>query len=279
MNAKPKHGASGHDSAGLVVEMLRSHLMPGAQERTIRQAVAGARFCAVMLNDGGTGVANLCPDVCGEPTREASDRLPRRGTAAADVLATLGPNTQSALGLATANALANRPDNWGGSRDTAVGGDLLDVLELRPDDHVGMVGYFSPLVEPVRQRVKRLFIFERRGHLTPDLLPENRAAELLPKCSVALITATTLINGTVDALLGAAANCREVVLLGPSTPLVPEVFAKLPQRASLLSGMVVADAAALLRVVARGGGTRDFKSSMTKVNVRVNVTGGRLPVA
>jgi len=280
VNAKPNHGASVRDSAGLVVGMLRSHLMPGAQERTIRQVVAGARFCAVILDDGGTGVANLCPDVCGEPSRQASDWLPRRGTAAADVLATLGSTAQSALGLATANALANRPDNWGGPRDAAVVvGDLLDVLELRPDDHVGMVGCFSPLVEPVRQRVKRLSIFERRGHLTPDLLPENRAAELLPECSVALITATTLVNGTIDALLGAAANCREVVLLGPSTPLVPEVFAKSPQRASLLSGVVVADAAGLLRVVARGGGTRDFKSSMAKVNVRVNVTGAGLPEA
>ncbi|MFH1747289.1 MAG: DUF364 domain-containing protein [Planctomycetota bacterium] len=270
MNAKPEQGASARDRAGLVIETLRSHLTPGAQERTIRQVVAGARFCAVVLDDGGTGLANLCPDVCGEPSRRVSDWLPQPGTAATDVLATLASSARSALGLATANALANRPDDWGGPRGAAaIGGDLLDVLELRPDDHVGMVGCFSPLVEPIRQRVHRLSIFERAPRLSPDLLPENRAADLLPECSVALITATALMNGTIDALLGAAAHCREVVLLGPSTPLAPEVFAEPPRRVSLLSGMVAADAGELLRAVARGGGTRDFGTSAAKINVRV----------
>jgi uncharacterized protein (DUF4213/DUF364 family) len=227
-----------------------------------------------MLDDGGTGVANLCPDVCGEPSREVSDWLPRVGTAAADALATLASAARAVIGLATANALANRPDPRGGRwNESIIGGDLLDVLELRPDDHVGMVGCFVPLVEPIRQRVRRLSIFERAQRLTPDLLPENQAAELLPQCSVALITATTLTNGTIDALLVAAADCREVVLLGPSTPLLPEVFASSPRRASLLAGVLVADSEELLRTVAQGGGTRDFMTSVAKVNVRVSTTG------
>jgi uncharacterized protein (DUF4213/DUF364 family) len=136
-----------------------------------------------------------------------------------------------------------------------------------------MVGCFSPLVEPIRQRVRRLFIFERGPRLAPDLLPENRAADLLPECSVALITATTLMNGTIDALLSAAAHCREVVLLGPSTPLVADVFADSHRRASLLSGVVVTDSPGLVRVVARGGGTRDFGTSVSKVNLRVRAAG------
>jgi len=240
--------------------------MPGAQERTIRQVVAGARFCAVVLDDGGTGVANLCPEVCGEPSRWVSDWLPQPRTAAADVLATLGSSARSALGLATANALASRPHRWDGQRNAAViSGDLLDRLELRPDDHVGMVGCFSPLVEAIRRRVERLSVFERGERVARGLLPERRAAELLPECSVALIIATTLLNGTIDALLVASANCREVVLLSPSTPLVPEVFAKSPRRASVLSGMVVADADELFRTVARGGGTRDFRTSVAQV--------------
>ena len=87
------------------------------------------------------------------------------------------------------------------------------------------------------------------------------------------ITATTLINGTIDELLAAAANCREVVLLGPSTPLVPEVFAKSPRRVILLAGVVVTNAEELLRTVARDGETRDFKTSVVKVNVRVSAVG------
>jgi hypothetical protein len=117
------------------------------------------------------------------------------------------------------------------------------------------------------------------GGVTPDLLPEDRAAELLPQCSVALITATTLTNGTIGALLVAAANCRKIVLFGPSTPLVPGVFAASPRRASLVSGVLVTDGEELLRTVARDGGTRDLKTSVAKVNVRANVAGSGLSEA
>jgi uncharacterized protein (DUF4213/DUF364 family) len=256
--------------------------MAEARDRTIRQAVAGGRFCAVMLDDGGVGVANLCPDVCGQPSRQVSDELPQPGTLAVDALATLSRADCSAVGLATANALANRlvtgshrTDQAGSLRAGGWGaasteGDLLDVLELRSEDHVGMVGCFSPLVEPIRRRVRSLSIFERAQRLRPGLLPEGRAAELLSRCSVALLTATTLINGTIDELLTATASCREVVLLGPSTPLVPEVFAGFSRRVTLLAGVVVTDAAELLRTIARDGGTRDFRTSVAKVNVRVN---------
>ena len=263
--------ASSHENTGCVIEALQGHLMAKARERAIQKTVAGGRFCAVMLDDGGVGVANLCPDVCGEPTRRVSDWLPRPGAPAADTLATLATPERSAVGLATANALANRFFGRGDPSDELCSrGDLLKALELRPDDHVGMVGCFCPMVEGIRRRVRRLSIFERGQRLTPDLLPEDRAAELLPECSVALITATTLINGTIDELLAAAANCREVVLLGPSTPLVPEVFATVPGVVTLLAGVVVTDAEELLRTVARDGGTRDFKTSVVKVNVRVS---------
>lgn len=266
MSAPTQHGAG----ASSVTDMLISSLMGRARERTVRQAVGGARFCGIMLDDGATGVANLCPEVCGKPSRPVSNCLPQAGSPAADVLATLAPPTRSAVGLATANALANRPEQWDERREAgAAKGDLLEVLELRPDDQVGMVGCFGPLVEPIGRRVRRLFVFERSPRLTSDLLPESQAGELLPQCSVVIITATTLLNGTIDALLAAAANCREVVVLGPSTPLVPEVFVQAPRRVSLLAGVLVTDAHELLRVVARGGGTRDFLTSVVKVNVKV----------
>ena len=253
-----------------VVETVISHLLPEAAKRGVRRAVFGGRFCAVMLDDGGVGVANICPDVCGVPGQRVTSLIPPRATPAAEALAALAPPTRSPFGLATANALANRfPDPHISPGEMGLDRDLLEVLELQPDDHVGMVGCFNPLVDPIRRRVRRLSIFERARRLAPGLLDANQAFELLPECSVALITATTLINGTIDTLLGAAATCREVVLLGPSTPLLPEVFARSPGRVTLLAGVVVSNAEELLGKVARDGGTRDFRGSVAKVNVRV----------
>lgn len=254
-----------------VAGMLRDHLMESARARSIRKVVVGGRFCAVVLDDGWAGAVNICPDVCGEPSVTMSDGLLPPGTSAADALANLVRPARSAMGLATANALANRPIHLlGTSCEQRSGGDLLDVLELNPDDHVGMVGCFSPMLDRIRRRVGRLSIFERPPRLRPGLYPEQRAYEMLPTCSVALITATTIVNGTVDGLLAASAGCREVVLLGPSTPLVAELFVSAPRRATLLAGVLITKPDELLDIVARGGGTRDFEAGVTKVNIRVD---------
>ena len=270
MNIEPRSFSSPGQSSTVVSELIKAHLAAEARKQTLRRAVKGARFCAVALDDGITGVANISPDACGKPSPEALRTLPEPGSPAGDALFLLGSPGGSAAGLATANALANRSIRDGGLWDeTRIGGNLLEVLDLRPEDHVGMVGHFFPLEEPIRSRVERLSIFERGPRLATGLLSEDHAPEVLSRCSIAIITATTLINGTCDALLEAATPCRETVLLGPSTPLLPEVFLSAAGRVTLLSGMVVTDPEALLSVIARGGGTRDFKGCMAKVNVRV----------
>lgn len=63
------------------------------------------------------------------------------------------------------------------------------------------------------------------------------------------------------------AGCREVVLVGASTPLAPSVFQ--PLGVTLLSGIVVEDPSGILRVVSEAGGTSFFGRSVRKVNVRV----------
>ena len=91
-----------------------------------------------------------------------------------------------------------------------------------------MVGCFEPLIAPLQAQMASLTIFERSGDRAAGVEPAERALDLLPACSVAIITSTTLITEGLDALLKAVAGCREVALLGPSTPLLPEVFADTP---------------------------------------------------
>ncbi len=264
-----------HDCTGKqdrVIDVLTARLMDEASRRTIQKAVTGDRFCAVMLDDGTTGLANVCPEVCGQPSSNYDHSLPSPGTSVSSLLASLSNSGSSAFALAAVNALARRTELPGLSEQKrCLPGDLLDVIELRKNDHVGMVGCFYPLVEPIEERVARLSVFERGSRIGDDLLSEEQAYSVLPKCSVALITATTLLNGTIDELLAACAGCREVVLLGPSTPLAPVTFAGLPHRVTLLSGVLVTDSDRLFDVVADGGGTRDFKGCVEKVNVFVPV--------
>jgi uncharacterized protein (DUF4213/DUF364 family) len=129
-----------------------------------------------------------------------------------------------------------------------------------------MVGHFAPWVTGLRGRTKALHVFERRRD-KEEVLPDWAATALLPECSVVILSATTLLNRTLDTLLEKCAHAREVALVGPSTPLLPEVFAR--RNVTLLSGIQVMDAGRVLRVVSEGGGTRQFGGAVRKLALRI----------
>jgi uncharacterized protein (DUF4213/DUF364 family) len=164
----------------------------------------------------------------------------------------------AAVGLATLNALTDPP--------LGAGVDALEVLAVEAEDEIGMVGHFTPLVEPLRKRARVLHIFERQPDRAAGLLPEHAAAEILPRCQVVILTATSLLNRTMDKLLDYCWKAREIVVLGPSTPLLPEVFA--PHGVTLLSGVRVTDPARALQIISEGGGTMKLLSAMRKVSLR-----------
>jgi uncharacterized protein len=71
----------------------------------------------------------------------------------------------------------------------------------------------------------------------------------------------------MDLLIAAALQgCRDVVLLGASTPLLPEVFK--PLGITLLSGLIVTDLPGILQTISEGGGMRSFGDYIKKVNIK-----------
>lgn len=80
---------------------------------------------------------------------------------------------------------------------------------------------------------------------------------------VLIMTSTTLLGDTVDDLLAAAAPGVRVALMGPTTPLVPEVFAG--TAVELLAGMVPLEAEPALRAVRHGAGAPELQRCSRKV--------------
>jgi uncharacterized protein (DUF4213/DUF364 family) len=119
----------------------------------------------------------------------------------------------------------------------------------------------------LKKRVSSLKIFEQIDKPENGLLPESELPNHLPLCQVAFITSTSIINNTIDNILKAARSCREVALLGASTPMMPEIFED--TSATLLSGIIVTEPEEILRIVSEGGGTRRFKNHIQKVNMRL----------
>ena len=231
---------------------------------TVADVRIGLGYTGVKLDDNRTGVAYTLKPTGYSGCTVFSGLRPLSGRSAGDLLKFLVSNDpiESSLGLATANALANvKPSG-------ALPGDVLEALQILPTDHVGMVGFFGPLIPPLQARVKSLEIFEENESRSTDLLPASEAVKRLSECDVALITSTTIINNTIDSLLEAASGCREVVLLGSSTPLVLEAFQH--TSVTFLSGITATDADGMLRVISEGGGTRFFKPYVIKWNMPLN---------
>jgi uncharacterized protein len=246
----------------MIAEELRKHLVSTAAERRVAELRIGSRYTAATLDDGNVGVAYTFRDTrAADPADLSGRRLPV-GKTTTEILQYLQSDNglERTMGLAVANAVANRR---GAGQHEA---DILHVLSVGFLDRVGMVGYFGPLVAPLEKRVRELVIFERDTARAPRALPADRAIEELPHCDVAVITATALVFGDLDGLLEAAAVCREVALVGASTPLVPTVFG--PYGVTLLSGVTVTDGPRIAQVVSDGGGMGAFGEGIRKVNLR-----------
>lgn len=221
----------------------------------------GLGYTAVRLEDGRCGLAYTLHEKEYESCCVVPEAGRVAGRSAAELISWMKSLdvTACAVGLATLNALIPPPPE-------AVESDILNLVSAGPEDTVGMVGYFGPLVEPLKKRARAFHVFERKPDPKWGILPESAAQDLLPQCSIVILSATTLLNHTVDGLLQLSKNAREIALLGPSTPWVPDVV-KL-HGVKVLSGFQVTDADKVLQIVSEGGGTRQFQRAGRKLSLR-----------
>ncbi len=255
MDIKAKHAS--------VATRIVANLTEQARETIVSDVRIGLGYTAVMLKDNRTGVAFTFRKEAQGGCSVFHGLRPLSGRWSSDLVTLLASDDpiEAAVGLACANALTNV------EKVRFQDGDILDHLDLRREDHVGMVGNFGPLVNTLKERARSLTVFERVDKPIGLLRPAEEAEDALPGCQVALITATSIINHTIDKLLEAAGGCREVVVLGASTPLLPDAFCA--KNVTLLSGVVVKKPGEVLRVVSEGGGMRLFRPHVHKVCLRV----------
>lgn len=245
-----------------VLDALLEYVRQAAAQRAVADLCLGLGYSSVALDDGNAGVAYTLHGARPGCCSVLDDAGTIRGRNAWELLADAfsGHPLRATLGVATINALAS-PD-----KEAVLEGDLLKHLGVSSEDQVGMVGYFAPFM-PLKERVKGFYVLEEQELGEPDVYPAQEAENILPRCSVAVITSVTIVNGTFDALIGLTANAREVVLVGPSTPLFPEVFR--PYGVTMLAGSRVRDVRRVFEVVSESGGTRHFGSAVRKLAIRV----------
>ncbi len=246
---------------GIILKRLYEHLETSAKDLLIADLRIGLSYVGIKLDNEAAGLAAVLPSSAVRGCTVLKEAGTYVGSSAIEVLKNLvdGKNAlHRAIGMATANALVlpRKGDNEDREATT--------FLDLKPGEKVAMVGLFAPLVERIRSTGATLTIVEKNPERLDLLSPEDKE-KALNECDVAIITATTLLNNTFEETIDLLGAPRSVVLMGPSTPLVPEIFHDTP--VTHLGGAVVVDSAKVLQIISEGGGTPALRPYLRFVNL------------
>jgi uncharacterized protein (DUF4213/DUF364 family) len=266
-------------------------LGPALDSITVERAVIGLFFTGVKLSNGIAGACatpiKTIPEAVCCPSSAMAMPFPGklRGRPALDLAReALGENgIRRAVGIAAMNALADtcwrhRPHP---EAELRLGIDAFDATEIHQGDNVVVVGAFVPFLRELKRRHQPFLVLEQDpATLKADELPFFRPAEeagtVVPQADVLLITGTTLINDTLEELLGLAKPTARVTMVGPTVSLLPDPF--LRRGADILGTVRITSPDAFLELLAEGGSGYHFlgRSAQKVVLVRRSAAGAKV---
>jgi uncharacterized protein (DUF4213/DUF364 family) len=247
---------------GKILTELYERIIPKASKRKVIDLRIGLGYIGVRLDNDATGIAAVLLGVLPHGCTVLPAAGSFAGSPAADLLKYLvtGKNSlEIAIGMATANALIVPP-----SPDTVDDREATTYLHLQKGAKVVMVGLFAPLVARIRATGAELTIIERNP-ARMEILGDTKQKDALKSCDVAIITATTLLNSTFEETINNLDTPRAVLLMGPSTPLLPSIFGNTP--VTHLGGAIVADSARVMQIISEGGGTPALRPYLRFMNL------------
>ena len=262
-------------------------LGPALDNITVERAVIGLFFTGVKLSNGLAGACatpiKTIPEAVCCPSLAMAMPFPGKlhGRPALDLAReALGENgIRRAIGIAAMNALADtcwrhRPHP---EAELCLGIDAFDATEIHQGDNVVVVGAFVPFLRELKRRHQPFLVLEQdpatlKADELPFFRPAEQAGTVVPQADVLLITGTTLINDTLEELLGLAKPTARVTMVGPTVSLLPDAF--LRRGADILGTVRITAPDAFLEMLAEGGSGYHFlgRSAQKVVLVRRSAT-------
>lgn len=126
------------------------------------------------------------------------------------------------------------------------------ICEKGIGKNVAIIGHF-PFVKKLRDVVGKLWVIElqpREGDHHAD-----ESFRILPQCDVVGISATTLINHTLENVLKFCRDDAFKVMIGPTTPMSPVLF---DYGIDVLAGSKIYDPQGIIRGIEQGGNFRQL---------------------
>ncbi len=221
-----------------------------ARDVLVEQVSLGLGYTAVTTSDGGIGIAytyftnkgsctfiNRYYDFEGKPALELLEKIksphPLEKTMALALVNAL--NYQHALSL---------PED-------KENGILFESFQIGGKTRVAMVGDFAPVARVLREKGALVEVIDIARSIGNKAEFYDR---LKSWAQVMILTSTSILNNTMEEIFQHTGSKVKTVLLGPSTPMIGEVFSHLPVH--MLAGTVPIEKEKVLKAVRHGVGTR-----------------------
>lgn len=248
----------------MITDDLIRYASESCQDKKVKDIRVGLGYICTMLENGECGLAYSFRNELGHCCSVLAAAGDLIGRECEEIIPWLKEKNilMAAVGLSAVNAVLNNKSTL-----KYHGENVIEALKLNREEKFGMIGDFGPILPFVRKQTDNIFVFERIPEEKDGIYPERSIPDHLPGCDVVVISATTIINHTIDKILPFCSKAREVFIVGPSTPLHPDTF--MGHNVTLLAGTVVTDSEKMLRIISQGGGTRQMKPASRHILVSV----------
>lgn len=243
------------------IKLLKDSYRDKIENLTISDAVIGLYLTAVRLSDNSQGIASTTvtsAPVCSKANRDFGDYTPMKinGKRVIDILESDKKyGLLNSLKTAVLNAISSEITGSGRYRieDNT---DPVDLIDLGKSKTISLVGAFQSYINRISSTNNRLYVLEmREDAFTPDqekyFVPSWDYKRILSLSDIVIITGQTLVNDTLDELLKAIPDGKQVIVTGPTSGLLPDfLFA---HGVSIIGTLRITKPEYLFNIVAQGG--------------------------
>jgi len=242
-------------------ELIKSKLGERFNQIKIEQLVAGVHFTAVKLSGGFAGVAstnlNSVESCISNRERGFGNFTP--GNFQGNSIAALFSHDDESVfietvRLAVMNALSAEliaESAYHIIRNC----DPIELVDLHGSKRICMVGAFLSYLKKIAGTGNPLQVVELDQSAMPDefrqyYIPFHHATEAISQSEIIIITGASLANNTLDSLLGMAPSTAQVILVGPTGSLLPDLL--FDRGVNIVGATRLTDADRTLQLVAEG---------------------------
>ncbi|MBW2030040.1 MAG: DUF364 domain-containing protein [Deltaproteobacteria bacterium] len=220
---------------GEVAFILEDRLGKELEGLEVERFVVGLFFSGVKLSNGAGGVcytpvkeipkAICCPTSAGR----IFDPRSIRGMPVKRVLSELSsPEPIKTAGVVSVlNALSSILWERGLERyDLLLNRDALDLMDFSGERSVAVVGAMVPVLRTLKMRGGPWWVVEKdpgtlRGEEVDHYVPVDQCSDVIGKAEILVITGVTILNRTLEGILGMARPDGEIAVVGPTASMLP----------------------------------------------------------